>query len=88
VPVLGAPAVGAPVRSITLFPYPELPAYNGYGNVDDAASFYGRVSMAVQQPTPWLGRFDSLTMWCNAEGVDCYETVSSPPPWQRSRRKA
>ncbi|HXW44780.1 MAG TPA: tannase/feruloyl esterase family alpha/beta hydrolase [Streptosporangiaceae bacterium] len=79
VPVLGAAATSAPVRSITLFPYPELPAYNGYGDVDVASSFYGQVSAAVQQPTPWLGRFDSVTMWCNAEGVDCYETGYWPP---------
>ena len=71
VPVLGAPASTAPVRSITLFPYPELPAYNGYGNVDDASSFYGKVSEALQQPTPWLGKFDSTTMWCSPQGVDC-----------------
>jgi hypothetical protein len=87
VPVLGASATSAPVRSITLFPYPELPAYNGYGNVDDASSFYGRVSQAVQQPTPWLGRFDSLTMWCNAQGIGCHETTGWPP-WQRSRPKS
>lgn len=28
-----APAVTALVRQITLFPYPALPAYNGYGKV-------------------------------------------------------
>jgi hypothetical protein len=71
VPVLGAPASTAPVRSITLFPYPELPVYNGFGNVDDASSFYGQVSQALQQPTPWLGKFDSTTMWCNPQGIDC-----------------
>jgi hypothetical protein len=50
VPVLGAPATTAVVRQINLYPYPELPACNGYGNVDEAASYVGRVSQALQQP--------------------------------------
>jgi Tannase and feruloyl esterase len=41
VPVLGAPAATAAVRAISIFPYPELPAYNGHGNVDDASSYVG-----------------------------------------------
>ena len=56
VPTLGAPASTAAVRSINLYPYPELPAYNGYGNVNDASSYVGRVSSALQEPTPWLGQ--------------------------------
>jgi Tannase and feruloyl esterase len=74
VPVLGAPATTAVVRQITLYPYPELPAYNGYGNVNAADSYYGRVSWAVQQPVHWLGKFDSTKIWCNNQGENCVET--------------
>jgi hypothetical protein len=73
VPALGAPATTAVVRTINLYPYPELPAYKGYGNVDDASSYLGRVSGALQQPTPWLGKFDSEMIWCNDQGLDCRE---------------
>jgi hypothetical protein len=48
VPTLGAPSATAAVRSINLYPYPELPAYNGYGNVDDASSYVGKVSDACR----------------------------------------
>src|SRR5579875_177052 len=44
VPALGAPATTSVVRQVNLFPYPELPAYNGYGNVDEASSYAGKVS--------------------------------------------
>jgi feruloyl esterase len=71
VPVLGAPATTAEVRQLPLYPYPELPAYKGYGNVDDASSYVGRVSTALQEPTPWLGKFDSTMIWCNDRGADC-----------------
>jgi hypothetical protein len=71
VPALGAPATTAEVRQIKLFPYPELPAYQGYGNVDAASSYVGRVSYALQEPTPWLGKFDTTLIWCNNQGVDC-----------------
>jgi hypothetical protein len=74
VPVLGAPAATAEVRQLPLFPYPELPAYKGHGNVDDASSYVGRVSYAVQEPAPWLGKFDSTMIWCNDQGVDCRRT--------------
>ncbi|MGH3290410.1 MAG: tannase/feruloyl esterase family alpha/beta hydrolase [Trebonia sp.] len=74
VPTLGAPATTAVVRSINVYPYPELPAYKGNGNVDDASSYVGKVSAAVQQPTPWLGKFDSTMIWCNSQGLDCTET--------------
>ena len=71
------------MRSINLYQHPELPAYNGYGNVDDASSYVGRVSSALQPPTPWLGSFDGRTIWCNDQGVDCRETGGfgwpSPP---------
>jgi Tannase and feruloyl esterase len=77
VPTLGAPATTAVVRTINLYPYPELPAYKGHGNVDDASSYTGRVSAALQQPTPWLGKFDSEMIWCNNQGLDCRQT---PPP--------
>jgi Tannase and feruloyl esterase len=74
VPALGAPATTAVVRTINVYPYPELPAYKGYGNVDDAASYAGKVSAALQQPTPWLGKFDSQMIWCSSQGLDCTET--------------
>jgi hypothetical protein len=73
VPALGASATTAVVRQIKLFPYPELPAYNGYGNVDDASSYVGRVSKALQQPAPWLGKFDTAMIWCNKQGMNCKE---------------
>jgi Tannase and feruloyl esterase len=91
VPTLGAPASTAAVRSINLYPYPELPAYNGYGNVDDASSYVGRVSAAVQQPTPWLGSFNTRTMWCNDQGVDCRETDGfgwPSSPWEDGHRRS
>jgi tannase/feruloyl esterase len=68
VPTLGAPAATAVVRSINIYPYPELPAYKGHGNVDDASSYTGKVSAALQQPAPWLGKFDSTMIWCNSQG--------------------
>ncbi|HEX4010343.1 MAG TPA: tannase/feruloyl esterase family alpha/beta hydrolase [Solirubrobacteraceae bacterium] len=74
VPALGAPAATAAVRSIKLFPYPELPAYNGYGNVNDASSYVGKVSQALQAPTPWIGKFDSTMTWCDDQGVNCVTT--------------
>jgi hypothetical protein len=74
VPVLGAPAATAVVRQDKLYPYPELPAYNGHGNVNDASSYVGRVSLSLQKPEPWLGKFSSATIWCNNQGVDCRET--------------
>jgi hypothetical protein len=67
------------VRSIRIFPYPELPAYNGYGNVNDASSYVGEVSAALQQPTPWLGKFDSTMTWYNDQGTDCKLTRSGAP---------
>jgi len=75
VPVLGAPAATAVVRQLPLYPYPELPAYSGYGNVDDASSYVGRVSWALQQPIRWLGTFDTTMIWCNNVGEDCTETT-------------
>jgi Tannase and feruloyl esterase len=74
VPSLGAAPTTAAVRSITLYPYPELPAYNGHGNVDDASSYAGRVSHALQQPTPWLGSFNPTMIWCDDQGLDCRVT--------------
>jgi feruloyl esterase len=72
IPVLGAPAATAVVRTLPLYPYPELPAYNGTGNVDNASSFHGKVSHALEQPLPWLGSFNSTTMWCSAQNTNCY----------------
>jgi feruloyl esterase len=77
VPVLGAPATTAVVRQINLYPYPELPAYKGHGNVDKASTYYGKVSKALQQPIRWLGKFDSTTTWCNDQGTDCKTTHGS-----------
>ena len=73
VPVLGASSTTAVVRQITLYPYPELPAYRGYGNVDDASSYVGRVSPALEKPVRWLGKFDRTKIWCNSQGTDCRE---------------
>jgi feruloyl esterase len=83
VPTVGAPSSTAPVRTINLYPYPELPAYTGRGNVNDASSYVGRVSSALQAPTPWLGRFDSRKVWCNSAGVDCRETSVFGWPFDR-----
>ena len=77
VPVLGAPAATALVRQITLFPYPELPAYNGYGNVDEASSYVGKVSRALQKPLTWLGSFNATKIWCNNQGLDCRQTYGT-----------
>jgi hypothetical protein len=71
VPVLGAPSATAAVRQITLYPYPELPAYRGYGNVDDASSYVGKVSPALEKPVRWLGNFNRTKIWCNSKGTDC-----------------
>jgi Tannase and feruloyl esterase len=75
IPALGAPAVGPVLRSIELFPYPEVPSYKGHGSVDQASSFVGKVSKAFQAPTPWLGKFNNIMIWCNAKGVDCKKRV-------------
>jgi hypothetical protein len=71
VPALGAPSATAAVRQITLYPYPELPAYRGHGNVDDASSYVGKVSPALEKPVRWLGKFNAALIWCNSEGTDC-----------------
>jgi Tannase and feruloyl esterase len=75
VPVLGSPSATAQVRQLPLFPYPELPAYRGYGNVDDAASYVPRVSRDLQKPIRWLGKFDTTMIWCNNQGLDCRERM-------------
>ena len=75
IPALGAPAVGPVLRSIELFPYPELPAYTGHGSVDQASSFVGKVSKALEARTPWLGKMDNIMIWCNARGVACKKRV-------------
>jgi len=74
VPTLGAPSATATVRQLSLFPYPELPAYNGYGNVDQASSYVGRISPALQEPIPWLGKFTTAMIWCNNQGLHCRKT--------------
>jgi hypothetical protein len=75
VPALGAPSATAEVRQLPLFPYPELPAYRGYGNVDDAWSYVPRVSRALQAPIRWLGKFNTTMIWCNNQGLNCRETT-------------
>ena len=80
IPELGAPASGSVIRSDRLFPYPELPAYNGYGNVDDAASYVGEVSQALEQPVKWLGKFTAIQTWCNSSGTDCRPANAAQPP--------
>lgn len=86
IPALGASNTNAVVRTLPIYPYPELPAYNGRGNPDSASSYHGQVSQAVQQPTPWLGKFDATTMWCNSQGEDCYVT-GNHAPWLPSYRR-
>lgn len=71
IPALGGRPAGTAVRSITLFPYPEVPVYRGHGSVDEASSFVGKVSRAVEKPLPWAGTFDTSMIWCNSRGVDC-----------------
>jgi len=75
VPALGAPSATVAVRQLPLFPYPELPAYRGYGNVDDASSYVPRVSRALQAPIRWLGKFNTAMIWCNNQGLNCRETT-------------
>jgi Tannase and feruloyl esterase len=75
VPVLGAPSATAEVRQLPLFPCPELPAYKGSGNVDEAASYVPNVSRALQEPIRWLGKFNTAMIWCNNQGLDCRETT-------------
>jgi hypothetical protein len=70
IPALGAPG-GPVVRSIKLYPYPYLPAYKGHGSVTAASSYEPQLSTALTKPTPWLGTFDTATVWCNAKGTGC-----------------
>jgi feruloyl esterase len=93
VPSLGAPSSTAAVRSINLYPYPELPAYDGHGNVDAASSYVGKVSSALQAPTPWLGSFNTKMVWCNSQGLDCRQTNAGGwgwpyPPWSAGHHRA
>jgi Tannase and feruloyl esterase len=82
IPAFGVADTSGVHRTLPIFPYPDLPAYNGRGNPDSASSYHGQVSEALQQPTPWLGKFDSATTWCTAQGTSCYTTSdNSPPPW-------
>ncbi len=45
----------------------------GHGNVDDAASYVGKVSPALEKPVRWLGKFNRTKIWCNSKGTDCRE---------------
>lgn len=71
IPTLGAPGNYPVVRSIKLFPYPELPAYQGHGSVDKASSYVGKVSTALEAPVTSLVQFNNKMIWCNSQGVDC-----------------
>jgi hypothetical protein len=85
IPSLGAANSGTLTRAIRIFAYPELPANNGYGNVDDPTSFVGKVSTALQQPTPWLGSFSTTLTWCDPNGLNRTTTNQHQPPrwwWQ------
>jgi feruloyl esterase len=66
--------LGSPLRTIELYPYPDLPAYSGHRNPDRASSYVPRYSAALTRVIPWLGRFDEKTMWCNASGTGCFLT--------------
>jgi Tannase and feruloyl esterase len=79
IPALGTPNTNPVARTLPIYPYPELPAYNGSGDPNAASSYHGQISQALQAPTPWLGKFNSTTMWCNSQGVDCYETGDQRP---------
>jgi Tannase and feruloyl esterase len=76
VPVLGAPSATAVVRRISIYPYPKLPVYRGYGNIDAVSSYYGKVSQALEKPVHWLGQFNRTMIWCNNQGTDCRKTSS------------
>jgi len=84
VPAFGTADTSGVHRTLPIYPYPELPAYNGTGNPDLASSYYGQVSQAVQQPTPWLGSFNSATTWCDSAGTECQTVNYSRPPWSWS----
>ena len=90
IPTLGAANTNSVVRTLPVYPYPELPAYNGSGNVDSASSYHGQVSQALQERTPWLGKFDTLTTWCNNQGEGCYTVGhdSSDYGYHRHRSRA
>ena len=75
IPALGTPSSGSVTRTISLYPYPEMPAYSGRGSVTAASSYVAKVSAAIQQVIPWMGSFTTTQTWCNAQGLDC-RTVS------------
>jgi feruloyl esterase len=86
IPALGESNPSTVTRTLPIYPYPQLPAYNGSGDPTSASSYHGQVSQALQAPTPWLGSFNSTTMWCNSAGTSCFET-SNRPPWSVSYRR-
>jgi len=71
IPALGTAQSGSPSRTIEIYPYPYLPAYSGHGSVDQASSYTPTLSRALSNEIPWLGRFDSTTIWCDANGKNC-----------------
>lgn len=54
-----------------------MPAYNGYGNVDEASSYVGKVSWALQKPLTWLGSFNATKIWCNSQGLACRQNYGT-----------
>jgi hypothetical protein len=74
IPLFGASPGGTALRTIELYPYPEVPQYKGTGSVNAASSFEARKSAALMKVIPWLGHFDDVQIWCNASGVSCTST--------------
>jgi hypothetical protein len=49
---------GTVVRTLPIYPYPEVPKYSGSGSVNDASNYVAVTSTDMQQFTfPWIGQF-------------------------------
>jgi len=71
-PTLGAAASGTVVRTLPLYPYPDVPQYTGSGNIDKAANFKPATSPALTTPVTWLGQFRAgMELWFNSAGTSC-----------------
>jgi hypothetical protein len=47
---------GSVVRTLPIFPYPQVPRYSGSGSVNDASNYYAVTSTDIQQYSfSWLG---------------------------------
>jgi hypothetical protein len=53
--LFGASPDGSALRSIEVYPYPDIPQYKGTGNVDVASRLESRKSSALMKVIPWLG---------------------------------